>query len=51
MNIKKAEGLVKKLNFEECIELYEKIPTGSPIIDLVFDRMENLDVKRFDAWI
>lgn len=47
----KARELLKKLNFDECIELYEKLPAGNHMIDLVFERMEELDPIRFDEWL
>ena len=34
-----------------CVTVYNKLPKGNPIIDLVFDRMEEIDVERFDAWL
>lgn len=50
-NINKAKELVKNLSFEECITVYEKLPKGSPIIDVVFDRMEEIDAERFENWL
>ena len=49
--IKKAKELVEGLSFEECITVFEKLPKGSPIIDVVFDRMEELDAERFENWL
>ena len=49
--MEKAQKLIGKLNFEECIELYNKLPKGSVMIDLVFDRMEEIDAERFDKWL
>lgn len=48
---KKAEELLKLLNFDNCIELFEKLPAGHPMIDLVFARMEEIDAVRFDNWL
>lgn len=50
-SMQKAKSMIATLSFEECITLYEKLPKGNPMIDLVFDRMEELDVDRFDAWL
>ena len=47
----KARLLVKKLNWDECIEVFNKLPKGNPVIDIVFDRMEEIDAKRFDEWL
>lgn len=47
----RAIELLKKLNFEECIELYDKLNAGNPMIDLVFARMEEIDSERFDNWL
>lgn len=47
----KAKTLVSKLDWNGCIEAYSKLPKGNPIIDLVFDRMEEIDAKRFDEWL
>ena len=49
--MQKAKSLIATLNFEDCINLYNKLPKGNPMIDLVFDRMEELDIDRFDAWL
>ena len=46
--IKKLLGM---LNFEGCIELYNKLESGHPMIDMVFDRMEELDPVRFEQWL
>ena len=43
----RATELLKKLNFDECIELYEKLESGHPMIDMIFDRMEEIDSERF----
>lgn len=49
--IERARQLLKKLNFEECIVLYERLDAGNPMIDLVFERMEEIDAVRFDEWL
>ena len=49
--MERAKELIKKLNFEECIAAFEKMPKGNPIIDLLFDRMEELDAERFEEWL
>lgn len=47
----KAKVLVEKLSFDDCLKLYEELPSGSPIMDLIFDRMEKLDAKRFEEFL
>ena len=47
----KAKSLIKNLDWDGCVAVYNKLPKGNPIIDLVFDRMEEIDVERFDAWL
>lgn len=47
----RAKELLKKLNFEECIDLYDRLEAGNPMIDLVFERMEEIDPIRFDEWL
>lgn len=49
--MKKAKGLVEKLDFEGCEKLFEQLPSGHPMIDLVFDRMESIDPERFERWL
>lgn len=49
--IEKSNKLVEILNFEECLEVFEKIPTGSPLAEILFDRMECLDSERFDNFL
>lgn len=49
--MERAKALVEKLSFDECIEVFNKLPSGSPIIDLLFDRMELLDMKRFEEFL
>ena len=43
--------LLNKLNFEDCIDLFNRLEKGHPMIDMVFDRMEELDSERFEAWL
>lgn len=47
----RAKELLKKLNFEECIVLYDRLEAGNPMIDLVFERMEEIDPIRFEQWL
>lgn len=48
---RKAEKLLKLLDFDNCIELFDKLPAGHPMIDLIFARMEEIDAVRFDNWL
>ena len=43
----KTKQLLSKLNFESCIELFEKLEVGNPMEGLVMERMEELDEERF----
>ena len=47
----RAKELLSKLSFEECISLYEQLDAGNPMIDLVFERMEEIDPERFEEWL
>lgn len=49
--MERAKQLISKLSFEECIDAYNQMPKGNKIIDLLFDRMEELDKERFDKWL
>lgn len=49
--MERAKALVEKLSFNECIKVYNELPSGSPIMDLLFDRMEALDAKRFEKFL
>lgn len=49
--MERAKALVQKLSFDECIEVFNQLPSGSPIMDLLFDRMESLDMKRFEEFL
>lgn len=49
--LERARELISKLNFDECIELFNKLDKGNPMIDLVFDRMEEIDPIRFEEWL
>ena len=49
--MERAKALVEKLSFDDCIKAYNELPSGSPIIDLLFDRMESLDKKRFEEFL
>ena len=49
-----AKELLKRLNFEDCIDLYQRMKNKygpHPLIDPIFDRMEEIDLVRFDAWL
>jgi len=46
-----AKKLIEKLNFSDCEKLFERLPSGHPMIDLVFDRMESIDPERFEKWL
>lgn len=43
--------LLNNLNFEGCVDLFNRLEKGHPMIDMVFDRMEELDCTRFEAWL
>ena len=49
--MKKAKDMIEKLDFNGCIELFNHLTSGHPMIDLVFDRMESLDPERFEEWL
>lgn len=49
--LERAKELINKLSFDECIELFNKLDKGNPMIDLVFDRMEEIDPIRFEEWL
>jgi hypothetical protein len=49
--MERARTLVQKLDFEGCEEAFNKLPSGHPIIDLLFDRMEELDPERFEKFL
>lgn len=49
--MERAKALVQKLSFDECIEVFNQLPSGIPIMDLLFDRMESLDMKRFEEFL
>ena len=49
--MKKAKDMIEKLDFNGGIELFNQLPSGHPMIDLVFDRMESLDPERFEEWL
>lgn len=47
----RAKTLLQHLSFDECLELFNKLPAGNPIIDLVFERMEELDPVKFEKFL
>lgn len=49
--VKKANELLAKLDFDDCIILFNTLERGNPMIDLIFDRMEALDEERFDKFL
>lgn len=49
--MKKAKDMIEKLDFDGCVELFNQLPKGNPMIDLVFDRMESIDPERFEEWL
>lgn len=49
--MEKAKALVEKLSFDDCLKVYNELPSGSPVMDLIFDRMEKLDAKRFEEFL
>lgn len=49
--MEKAKKLIKNLSFDECIEVYNRLEAGHPMIDLLFGRMEEIDPERFDDWL
>lgn len=52
--MKKYENVkeqISKLTFEECIKVYELLELQHPIIDFLFERMNELDSVRFDEWL
>lgn len=49
--MERAKALVQKLSFDECIEVFNQLPSGSQIMDLLFDRMVSLDMKRFEEFL
>ena len=49
--MEKAEAMVENLSFDDCLKVYNELPSGSPVMDLIFDRMEKLDTKRFEEFL
>lgn len=49
--VKRARELLKALNFDECMGLYNRLDAGSPMMDLLFERMEDIDPVRFERWM
>lgn len=48
--VEKAKQIVEELSFDECKKLYEDVSGVSPIIEIIFNRMEKIDPVRFDKW-
>ena len=38
--MERSKIMIERLDFNGCIELFNQLPSGHPMIDLVFDRME-----------
>lgn len=49
--MKKAKDMIEKLDYDGCVKLFNQLPSGHPMIDLVFDRMEAIDPERFEEWL
>ena len=49
--MEKAKKMISLLSFEECIKLYNSLNSGNKIIDLLFDRMEEIDYERFENFL
>lgn len=49
--ISEAKEKMELLNFEECIILHDRLPKGHVLRNLACDRMEKLDIDRFDLWL
>lgn len=49
--MKKAKDMIEKLDFDGYVKLFNQLPSGHPMIDLVFDRMEAIDPERFEEWL
>lgn len=47
----KAKKLISNLSFDDCIDLFNKLPKGHVMIDWIFDRMEELDPEMFDLFL
>ena len=45
--LSEAKKKIDLLSFDECFTLFNSVEKGSPMIDLIFDRMELLDFDRF----
>ena len=51
IKIDQVKEKINMLSFNECVELFNELPKGNDMIDLVFDRMEQLDFDRFDKFL
>ena len=47
----KIKELLEKLDFDGCLKLYEELPSGSPIMDFLFERMEAINPVRFEIFL
>lgn len=48
---KEVQHLISELSFDECIKVYELLELQHPIVDFLFERMNELDSVRFDEWL
>ena len=46
-----AEKRIQGLNWEECELLFTNLEAGHEMIDLIMDRMEDIDEERFNKWL
>jgi hypothetical protein len=42
---------MEKLSFEDCETLFINLEVGHSMRDLVMDRMERIDIGRFEKWL
>jgi hypothetical protein len=47
----RIKALLNKLDFNGCVDLFNRLEKGHPMIDMVFDRMEEIDCDRFEVWL
>lgn len=47
----RVRAMASVLNFDECLTVYEQLPAGHPFIDLLFERMEQVDAVKFDKFL
>lgn len=49
--MEKARNKAQLLDWNSCITLYNQLESGHPMIDVIFDRMEEIDADRFDKFL